>query len=200
MTSSSQRCASVRRSPSPTSRDVLGSTRKFVVPIVDVAGPDRRDATRAATTASPVRRRDSRPDQPACCVEQRAPFVLVEAAPDAVRVADAQRVVEAVGLHAAARADRLGSRLARRPGRRLASGTDGAKNSADSGPRHAASRCQVCSMARTVTQPLPPGCSVKPDPNAGNPPRSRARPELGSVGELAGVGAVAVAGRRPRSR
>src|SRR5215218_9354961 len=42
------------------------------------------------------------------CVDQQAALGFGEAAPDAVRLTDAERVVEALGLHRALATDRLG--------------------------------------------------------------------------------------------
>src|SRR5581483_193642 len=77
----------------------------------DLARPDRRHPP-------PRRRPRRRPDvRPRCgalvrgLFEERPALVLVEPAPDAVRIAYLQRVLQAVAPHPATAADRLGPRL-----------------------------------------------------------------------------------------
>ena len=142
-------------------RDVLGSTRKFVVPDRDVARPHgchppsrRRPRPRPAGRDSAAEAACSR------WLEQAAPLVLVQATPDPVRVADAERVVEARGPDPAAAADRLGPGFA------------GVARALGLGHRRREEQRRLRSSARGVALPglldspyaahpaPPPGCSV----------------------------------------
>ena len=136
-----RRC-SARARGSTWSRSSSGSTATGVTRRRgDV--PDRRAAGRPRGRRSAVAR-----------LEQPAALVLVQPAPDAVRLADAQRVVEALARTGHSRQIALArASRASRSSRALACSTAGrTAPSPGPGTRHACATCRVC---WTVTDPLP---------------------------------------------